>query len=136
MADAVVAGATSGDVEGVEVRVRGAFDADADDLRWADAVILGTPENFGYMSGAMKDFFDRTYYVVITETPGLPYTLFIKSGSDGQGALRSIERLVTGLKWRAVLPPLVVTGDLTDAHLEQCHELGLTMAAGLDAEVF
>ena len=136
MADAVIAGATSDDVEAVEVRVRNAFDADADDLRWAEALILGTPENFGYMSGALKDFFDRTYYAVINETQGLPYALFIKAGSDGEGALRSIERLVTGLKWKAVLPPLVVTGELTDDDLERCHELGLTLAAGLEAEVF
>jgi multimeric flavodoxin WrbA len=136
MADAVIAGATSDDVEAVDVRVRNAFDATADDLRWADAVILGTPENFGYMSGALKDFFDRTYYTVINETQGLPYALFIKAGSDGEGALRSIERLVTGLKWRAVLPPLVVTGELSDEHLQRCHELGLTLAAGLEAEVF
>jgi multimeric flavodoxin WrbA len=136
MADAVIAGATSDDVEAVEVRVRNAFDADADDLRWAEALILGTPENFGYMSGALKDFFDRTYYSVINETQGLPYALFIKAGSDGDGALRSIERLVTGLKWKAALPPLVVTGELTDEDLERCHELGLTLAAGLEAGVF
>jgi multimeric flavodoxin WrbA len=136
MADAVIAGASSDDVEAVDVRVRNAFDANADDLRWADAIILGTPENFGYMSGALKDFFDRTYYVVINETQGMPYALFIKAGSDGEGALRSIERLVTGLKWRAALPPLVITGELTDAALERCHELGLTLAAGLEAEVF
>ena len=136
MADAVIAGATSDDVEAVDVRVRNAFDADADDLRWAEALILGTPENFGYMSGALKDFFDRTYYSVINETQGLPYALFIKAGSDGEGALRSIERLVTGLKWKAVLPPLIVTGELTDDDLERCHELGLTLAAGLEAEVF
>ena len=136
MADAVIAGATSDDVEAVEVRVRNPFDADADDLRWAEALILGTPENFGYMSGALKDFFDRTYYSVINETQGLPYALFIKAGSDGEGALRSIERLVTGLKWKAVLPPLIVTGELTGDDLERCHELGLTLAAGLEAEVF
>jgi multimeric flavodoxin WrbA len=136
MADAVIAGASSDEIEAVDVRVLGAFDATADDLRWAEGVILGTPENFGYMSGALKDFFDRTYYSVIEETAGLPYTLFIKAGTDGQGALRSIERLVTGLRWRAVLPPLIVTGGLTDAHLQQCRELGLTMAAGLEAEVF
>jgi multimeric flavodoxin WrbA len=136
MANAVIAGATSDEIDAVDVRALGAFDATADDLRWAEGLILGTPENFGYMSGALKDFFDRTYYSVIEETAGLPYTLFIKAGTDGQGALRSIERLVTGLRWRAVLPPLVATGALTDEHLERCRELGLTMAAGLEAEVF
>jgi len=136
LADAVIAGATNEEIEGVELRVKRAFDADADDVRWCDAIILGTPENFGYMSGALKDFFERMYYVVIDETPGLPYALFVKGGHDGEGAVRSVERILTGLKWRAALPPLLVTGDLHDDDLERAHELGLTIAAGLEAGVF
>lgn len=136
MADAVIAGATNDDLEHVDVRVRGAFDASADDVHWSDALLLGTPENFGYMSGALKDFFERVYYEVLDETPGRPYALFVKASTDGEGAVRSIERIVTGLKWRAVLPPIVVVGELGDDDLARCHELGLTMAAGLDADVF
>ena len=136
LANAAIAGATSDDIEDVEVRVRRAFDAVTDDVRWCDGILLGTPENFGYMSGALKDFFDRTYYTVINETQGLPYALFVKAGSDGEGAVRSVERIVTGLRWRAVLPPLVATGELSDEQLERCRELGLTLAAGLEAEVF
>jgi multimeric flavodoxin WrbA len=136
LADAVIAGARSEEIEGVEVRVRRAFDATVDDVRWADGMILGTPENFGYMSGALKDFFERIYYVLLDETPGLPYALFVKGGHDGEGAIRSVERIVTGLKWKAVQAPILVVGDLDDAALEQCHELGLTLAAGLDAGVF
>jgi multimeric flavodoxin WrbA len=136
LADAVIAGATSDDIDGVEVRVKRAFDADAGDVRWCDAIVLGTPENFGYMSGALKDFLERIYYVLIEETPGLPYALFVKGGHDGDGAVRSVERILTGLKWRAALPPLLVTGDLADEHLEQARELGLTIAAGLEAGIF
>jgi multimeric flavodoxin WrbA len=136
LADAVIAGAASDDIDGVEVRVKRAFDADADDVRWCDAIVLGTPENFGYMSGALKDFLERIYYVLIDETPGLPYALFVKGGHDGDGAVRSVERILTGLKWRAALPPLLVTGDLADEHLEQARELGLTIAAGLEAGIF
>jgi multimeric flavodoxin WrbA len=136
LADAVVAGASDPEIEGVEVRERLAFDADSDDVAWCDAVILGTPENFGYMSGALKDFFERIFYVLVDKTPGLPYALFVKGGHDGEGAVRSVERIVTGLKWRAVLPPLLVTGELADEHLERAHELGLTLAAGLEAGVF
>jgi multimeric flavodoxin WrbA len=136
LADAAIAGATSDDIDGVDVRVKRAFDADAEDVRWCDAIVLGTPENFGYMSGALKDFFERIYYVLIDETPGLPYALFVKGGHDGDGAVRSVERILTGLKWRAALPPLLVTGDLSDEHLEQAHELGLTIAAGLEAGIF
>jgi multimeric flavodoxin WrbA len=136
LADAVIAGATSDEVEGVEVVVRRAFDAGVDDVRTADAIILGTPENFGYMSGALKDFFERIYYVLLDETQGLPYALFVKGGHDGEGAIRSVERIIAGLKWRAVLPAVLVVGNLDDAALERCHELGLTLAAGLEAGVF
>jgi multimeric flavodoxin WrbA len=132
----VVAGATSDDIGDVDVTVRGAFDATPDDVRATNAIILGTPENFGYMSGALKDFFERIYYVLLDETPGLPYALYVKGSTDGQGAVRSVERIVTGLKWRSVLPPLVVTGDVTDEHREAARELGLTVAAGLEAGIF
>ena len=132
----MVAGATSDDVEGVDVIVKRAFDADADDVRASDAVVLGTPENFGYMSGALKDFLERIYYVLVDETPGYPYALYVKASTDGSGAVRSVERIVAGLKWRAVLPPLVVTGSIEDPHLEAAHELGLTLAAGLEAGIF
>jgi len=136
MADAVVAGASSEEIDGVELRVVRAPDAAADDVRWCDAIVVGTPENFGYMSGLIKDFFERIYYELLDETQGLPYALFVKGGHDGEGAIRSMERIVAGLKWRAMLPPLLVTGDLADADLERCTELGLTVAAGLEAGVF
>jgi len=136
LADAVIAGARSNEVEDVDVRVRRAPDASADDVRWCNAIIIGTPENFGYMSGLIKDFLERIYYVVINETPGLPYALFVKGGTDGEGAVRSLERIITGLRWKQMLPPVMITGELTDAALEQCHELGLTVAAGLEAGVF
>ena len=48
----------------VELNIRPALLADADDLRGAQGLLLGTPEHFGYMSGALKDFFDRTFYPV------------------------------------------------------------------------
>jgi NAD(P)H-dependent FMN reductase len=136
MTDAVVAGATSDEIDGVEVRVLRAPEATAEDVRWSDAVILGTPENFGYMSGLIKDFLERVFYVVVDETPGHPYALFVKASTDGSGAVRSVERIVTGLRWKQALPPLVVTGELSDAHLEHCTELGMTIAAGLEAGVF
>jgi multimeric flavodoxin WrbA len=136
LADAAIAGATSDDIDEVDVRVKGAFDATVDDVRWSNGILLGTPENFGYMSGALKDFFERIYYAVLDETRGLPYALFVKGGHDGEGAIRSVERIVTGLGWKAVLAPVLVVGELDDAALEQCHELGITFAAGLEAGVF
>ena len=136
LTDAVVSGATSDDIQGVDVVVKRAFDADADDVRACDAIVLGTPENFGYMSGALKDFLERIYYVVVDETQGRPYALYVKASTDGSGAVRSVERIVAGLKWRAALPPLVVTGAVADDHVAAARELGLTLAAGLEAGIF
>jgi len=136
LADAAIAGAASDEVDGVDVRTRHAFDATVDDVRWCDGILLGTPENFGYMSGALKDFFERIYHPLLDETRGLPYALFVKGGHDGEGAVRSVERIATGLAWKAILPVVLVVGDVDDAALERCHELGITFAAGLEAGVF
>jgi multimeric flavodoxin WrbA len=136
LADAVIAGATSEEIDDVEVRVRRAFDAVVDDVRWCDGILLGTPENFGYMSGALKDFFERIYYELLEETRGLPYSLFVKGGHDGEGAIRSVEKIATGLRWKAALAPVLVVGAIDDAAAERCHELGITFAAGLEAGVF
>jgi multimeric flavodoxin WrbA len=136
MTDAVVEGANDDAIEGVDVVWRGAFDTTVDDVRACDALIIGTPENFGYMSGAIKDFFERIYYELLDETPGLPYALYVKASTDGEGAVRSVERIVAGLKWKAVVPAYVVVGELAPEHLEQCRELGATVAAGLEAGIF
>ena len=136
MTDAVVAGATDDAIDGVDVRVQRAFDTTVDDVRKCNAIILGTPENFGYMSGALKDFFERIYYPLLDDTPGLPYALFVKASTDGDGAVGSVERIVAGLRWKLVMPPIVVVGDLEPGDLEQCRELGATVAAGLEAGMF
>jgi multimeric flavodoxin WrbA len=136
MTDAVVAGATDEAITGVHVAVQRAFDTTPDDVRACNGIILGTPSNFGYMSGALKDFFDRVYYEVIEDTPGLPYALYVKASTDGDGAVRSVERIVAGLRWKAIAPPLVVTGDLTPDDFDRGQEWGATMAAGLEAGMF
>jgi multimeric flavodoxin WrbA len=136
MTDAVVEGANDDAIEGVDVRVQRAFDTSVDDVRACNAIALGTPENFGYMAGAIKDFFERVYYPLLDETPGLPYALFVKASTDGEGAVRSVERIVAGLRWKLVVPPIVVVGDVQDADLERCTELGATVAAGLEAGMF
>lgn len=136
MADAVIRGATSPDVDGVEVRAKRALDADATDLLWADAFILGTPENFGYMSGAMKYFLDRVYYECIDKVSARPYALFVRAGNDGSGAISSLRRILTGLAVKEVQDPVLIAGDFDPARLAECEELGLTMAAGLEAGVF
>ena len=115
----------------IDVVVRGALDADVDDVLAADGYLLATPENFGYMSGALKDFFDRTYYPCVEHTKARPYGLLVKTGGGGTAAVDAVVPLTTGLDWRAVIPPLVVAGDITDADLAAATELGATLAGGM-----
>ena len=136
MADAVIAGANSDEVDNVQVRVRSALEADADDLLWCDGFVLGTPENFGYMSGAMKYFLDRTYYPCENKVGGKPYALFVRAGNDGTGAITSIRRILSGLAVREVQEPVLIAGDFDVSRLADCKTLGLTMAAGLEAGIF
>ncbi len=136
MAEAVIRGASNEDVAGVEVRVRNALDADADDLLWCDAFILGTPENFGYMSGAMKYFLDRVFSEVVDKVNGKAFALVVRAGNDGTGAITSMRRILTGLAVREVQEPVLIAGEFDESRLAQCEELGLTMAAGLEAGVF
>ena len=134
--DAVVAGARTLQVVGLQVRSLTPFETQPDDVKAADAVILGTTENLGYMSGALKDFFDRCYYPCLEETQGMPYAAYIRAGHDGTGTRRAIETIVTGLRWRAVAEPMVLKGKFQEAFIGQCEELGQLMAAGLEAGVF
>ena len=132
--DAVLAGA--GESNGVTIVGKSPFQAGPDELMAADGIILGTTENLGYMSGAMKDFFDRIYYPCLEETQGRPYCLYIRAGHDGTGARRGIETIVKGLRWRAVQEPIILRGDWQNDFLDQCQELGAAMAAGLEAGIF
>jgi len=88
--EAVERGARHQDVENVQVRVLAPLDAGPEDVLACDAIILGTTENLGYMSGALKDFFDRTYYPVLEKTQGLPFSFYIRAGHDGTGTHRAI----------------------------------------------
>ncbi len=136
MAGAVISGARHPDIDGVDVRVRDALEATPDDVIWADGMILGTPENFGYMSGAMKYFLDRVYYPCEDKIGGMPYALFVRAGNDGSGAICSITRILTGLNVRQVQDPLLIAGDFDEKRLSECEELGMTIAAGLESGVF
>lgn len=136
MREAVERGATHADISGVSVRALTPFDAGPDDVMAADGIILGTTENLGYMSGALKDFFDRTYYAVLEEKQGLPFALYVRAGHDGTGTCRGVDTIVTGLRWNPIQDHLVCRGDWDEGFIEQCHELGMLMAAGLEAGVF
>ncbi len=136
MAEAVIKGAKHPDIAGVEVRVRDALEALPDDVLWADGFILGTPENFGYMSGAMKYFLDRVYYACEDKVGGIPYGLFVRAGNDGTGAISSITRILTGLSVKQVQEPVLIAGDFDESRLTECEELGMTLAAGLESGIF
>lgn len=122
--------------EEIELRERAALEAGIDDLLWCDGLLMGTPEHFGYMSGALKDFFDRTFYPAEGRTEGLPVGLFVSAGNDGRGTVAAVERIVTGYRWKFIAEPLVVVGSPDAAALERARELGATMAAGLAAGMF
>src|SRR6266436_3007321 len=108
--EAALRGARSPDIAGVEVKMLAPLEAGPDDVLAAQAIILGTTENLGYMSGALKDFFDRSYYPCLEKTQGMPYALYIRAGSDGTGTRRGVETITTGLRWRAVQEPLICRG--------------------------
>ena len=135
LAAAVAAGAADEAVEGVDVVRLAPLEAGPDDVLGADAVLLGTTENFGYMSGAVKDFLERIYHPCLERTEGLPWALWVRAGQDGVGARDSVTRIVTGLRWRAIRPPLVLSGPWRDGFADECRELGLTMAASLEAGI-
>lgn len=134
--DAVAAGANAADIDGVDVSVLSPFDAGPDQVLAADGIILGTTENLGYMSGALKDFFDRTYYGVLEEKQGLPYALYVRAGLDGTGTMRGVKSIVTGLRWKEVREPLLCKGDWDQNFIDDARELGQLMAAGLEAGIF
>lgn len=122
--------------DGVAVRLLEAWEAGSRDLLAADGVLFGTPENLGYISGGMKDFFDRTYYPVQPRQLNLPYALMVSAGNDGRNAVRQVERIATGYPLRKVAEPVIVRGEVDQAGCERCHELGQTLAAGLALGIF
>jgi len=116
--EAAVEGARSPDIEGVEVTASSPFDVGPEDVLAANAILLGTTENLGYMSGALKDFFDRIYYPCLEQTEGLSYALYIRAGHDGTGPRRGVETIVTGLRWRAVQEALTCRGEWQKAFID------------------
>ena len=134
MAEAVERGARA--EENVSVVVKRCAEAGPEDVLAADGLILGTPENFGYMSGMMKDFLERVFYPCEGKVNGRPYALFVGAGLDGSGAVNSVERIVTGLRLEKKSDPIVGLKELTPEILQQCEQLGAAFAAGLALGVF
>jgi hypothetical protein len=129
--EAAYNGATDRAITGVEVIARPALAATAVDVLGADGYLLGTPANLGYISGALKHFFDQIYYPCLDATIGRPFGAYLHGNNDTAGALKALEVITTGLRWRWAQPPLEVIGDPSAADLAACRELGAVLAAGL-----
>jgi len=135
LVDACLHGARHEDIEGIEVRFKPPLQATSDDVLWADAIILGTTENFGYMSGALKDFFDRIYYPCLEQTEAMPFAVYIRAGLDGTGTKIAIAKITTGLKWKPVQEAIILHGEYRPEFETQCEELGMLMAASLESGI-
>lgn len=131
MLTSVTSGARTDEIEGVAVELRPALAATASDVLAADGFILGTPANLGYMSGALKHFFDQIYYPCRLAKARAPYGFYVHGNSDTTGTVRGIETITTGLGWQPVHAPVVVLGQPSREDLEACWDLGATVAASL-----
>ncbi len=136
MARSVFEGARS--IENTTAILKRASEATLDDLLTCDGLAIGSPEYFGYMSGMVKDFFDRTYEAARgrKEIFKKPYVLFVSAGNDGTGAVTSIERVCLGYPLNKVYDPVIARGALDEAILDRLRELGAILAGGLDAGIF
>lgn len=119
-----------------ELRVRAALVAGPSDLESADLILFATPEKFGYMAGALKDLFDRSYYPLEGRIAGRGYALVVAAGNDGRGAVQSVQRIVGGLALRLVAEPLRVVGPPSSSSLREARELGEALASGLALGIF
>jgi NAD(P)H-dependent FMN reductase len=131
MLEAVLAGTKDEAIDGVEVVVRPALSAATVDVLDADGYLLGTPANIGYISGALKHFFDTVYYPVLEATKGRPYAAYVHANLGADGAVRAIEAITSGLGWSPVAPVRVVEGSVDRSDREALYELGATVAATL-----
>jgi multimeric flavodoxin WrbA len=131
MLEEVRRGATDEAIVGVEVVLRPALVAGPIDVLEADGYLLGTPANIGYLSGAMKHFFDQIYYPCLEATVGRPFAAYLHGNNDTGGAVRALESITLGLRWKQVVPPVSVVGEIDKAAREACWELGATLAATL-----
>lgn len=136
MVKALCSGAREIQSDQLIVRRQAALSTTAQDVLSSDAIILFTPENLGYMSGALKDFFDRIYYPVLEQKQGLPCAVVVRAGHDGTGTQKAIADILAGLRWRQVQAPLVCRGVWQDGFIVSCEELGKTLALGVAEGVF
>jgi multimeric flavodoxin WrbA len=131
MFEAVLAGATDPEIEGVEVIRRPALTVSPVEMLDADGYLLGTPVNLGYLSGALKHAFDQSYYQLLDSAKGRPFGAFLHGNEGVEGAVRAIDGITAGLGWVQAAEHVTVSGKPTRNDLEACWNLGATVAASL-----
>ncbi len=136
LAKAVQKGANNPQVTDVNVRLLDPLKANAEDVQWADGIIIGSTESFGAMSGLIKDFFERIYYPCLESKQGLPVLIYVKAELDGTGTKVGIEKIISGLRWKPIQDTTVLHGPFQEAFVDECEQMGLLMAAGLEAGIY
>ena len=136
LAEAALAGASDPEAVTVSARLVSPFEVTAPDVFEADAVLIGTTENIGYMAGATKDMFDRCYNDWLGHSEAKPVAVYIRAGLDGTATRRALDSIIGAQKWRLVAAPLILHGDWSPHYRDQVYELAMGMAAGLDAGIF
>jgi multimeric flavodoxin WrbA len=129
--EAVLSGAKDPDIEGVDVVVRPALAAVIPDMLDADGYLFGTTANFGYMSGALKHFFDTVYYPSLDHVAGRPYGLWVHGNNDTVGAASAVDKLAAGLALAKAAATLEIVGAVDAKTREAAYQLGGTLAAVL-----
>ena len=120
----------------LKVEIYSPLEITSNDVLEANGIIIGTIENFGYMAGATKDFFDRCYNNLLDRSQGLPVFYYIRAGLDGEGSERALNRIILGLKWRQVLKPLILKGKWTNDFITQVSEASLNFAIGIEEGIY
>ena len=120
----------------LSVSIKSPFETNAEDILKADGLLIGTTENLASMAGATKDFFDRTYYDLIEKKAGLPIAIWIRAGHDGTGTLMQFNSIIKGLRWKLVQDILICKGNWNEKFIDQCTELSLGLAIGLETNIY
>ena len=135
LAQAAYKGASHPDID-IKVILKSPKETEPEDVLAADALLLGTTENLSYMAGLTKDFFDRCYYPLLNKKQGMPFALYIRAGFDGTGTKRTMQTIITGLRWNYVQEALILQGDWQETFTKQVEELAMTLAAGVEAGIY
>jgi len=136
MLNSLLAGIERNDLPNITYKYLNPLQAQPSDVLTCDAIILGTTENLGYMSGALKDFFDRIYYPCLDAKQGLPFCYYIRAGHDGTGTKIAIDNICNGLKWKKIQAEIICRGQWRDDFLDECRNIGENIACGLDFGIY